>query len=120
MTLTRVSTGITVTEIAEACGIPDRTARRWIARGSMPYTARVTWRVVRYGDLGAVSPSWRGWRIVRDKLYSPENWDFRPGEVLTLPLQARMIHKLRRQLRTPGPVDLPLEYPGLKRESEGA
>jgi hypothetical protein len=110
MGLTSVPTGTSAKEIAETCGVPARAARRWIARGSMPRTAWITWRIVRYGDLGVISPQWKNWRVIGDKLYTPENWDFRPGEVLAMPIQEQQIRDLKRQLSQPGPVMLPIDW----------
>jgi Phage protein len=44
-------------------------------------------------DLGCFDPAWRGWILRGGQLISPEGWEARPGDVLTLPL-------LRAQIAT--------------------
>jgi hypothetical protein len=80
--------GISAEEIATRCGVDLATARRW-KRGAtrIPRTAVA----VLLGDLGAIDPHFRGWKIEHGEIISPEGWRFGPGEVLSLPL-------LRQQL----------------------
>src|SRR6478735_924718 len=92
--------------IARACGVSIRTARRWKASGSMPAIYLLGLQLLEEGDLGALHPAWRGWCLRRDQLFSPENWGFRPGELLAIPLQQQLVGELRRQLAKPAQFEL--------------
>ena len=91
-------------ELARYCGVSLRTARRWKALGHMPRWAAVGFALLRDGDLGVISPEWRGWLIRRGELISPENWCFSPGEVVAIPSLYGLIRALERDLRRPGPA----------------
>lgn len=111
MTLTEIPRGVTATDLAATCGIPVRTVRRWIAAGKAPYAVIVAYRILRNGDLGAISPVWKGWHIIRDQLWSPENCPFRPGEIQAISITDQLVQELKRQLRTPSLIPLPFDPP---------
>lgn len=92
--------------IARACGVSVRTARRWRAAGQMPAAYALGLALVEDGDLGAVAPDWRGWRLIRGQLFSPDGWGFTPGEIQAAPLHVLLIGELRRQLARPQQFDL--------------
>lgn len=76
--------GIPAEVIATRCGVDVSTARRW-KRGDMPESARRLVAAVIAGDLGMIAPEWAGWSISNGVLVSPDRWEFKAGEVMTLP-----------------------------------
>lgn len=101
MNFAKVPQDTTAQDIAATCGVSERTARRWIARGQMPRAMLTAYRIIRFGDLGAIDATWRGWRLVRGQLHNLDGWSFRPGEVNSLPLKEQLIGELHRQLSRP-------------------
>lgn len=87
--------------LARALGISERTARRFKASGQMPFAYAVVWAVLAEGDLGAVDPAFKGWRIERGRIVAPEGYGFRPGELLAIPLRMQQIAHLEREAREP-------------------
>jgi hypothetical protein len=96
-------------ELASLTGASERTARRWIATGRMPAALALAVSLLASGDLGTVWPEWRGWRIVRGELTSPEGWTFRPGEIAALPLLEAAHREAQRALAEPAQWSLALE-----------
>jgi len=82
--------------LAETCGVSLRTAERWRARGQMPAALALAVALLHDGDLGVFSAAWRGWKLVRDELVSPEHWCFRPGEVAAIPLVSQQLRLYQR------------------------
>src|ERR1700730_5132073 len=80
MLTANVPPGVKADELAALCGGSIRTARRWLANGYMPSGLAIGFKLLKDGDLGNLHKAWRGWRLVGDKIYSPDGWDFRPGE----------------------------------------
>jgi hypothetical protein len=70
-----------------------RTRRRWQAHG-IPARVRAS-----AGDLGAIDDGWRGWRLIRGELVSPEGWKYRPGELYALPILRERVRALERETR---------------------
>lgn len=92
--------GIPAEELARLTGAHVTTARRW-KRGAPlePPVARLL-RILLTGDLGAISPAWRGWRLVDGKLYGPDLMDgFTPGDVLSIPFTRAQVEAYRSRLR---------------------
>ncbi|MCP5142906.1 MAG: hypothetical protein H6980_11195 [Gammaproteobacteria bacterium] len=56
-------------------------------------------RAVMFGDLGQLSPAWRGWRMAGDSLVSPTGETFTPGQVNARTWDVQLIAELRRQVR---------------------
>lgn len=74
--------GVPVAVIAETCQVHPDTARRWKRQGSAPAPALALIRALYNHDLGAISPVWVGWSIVKGNLVSPQGDKFAPGVVL--------------------------------------
>jgi len=91
--------GIPADQIAALCGVDIATARRWKSgRSRIPVAAKK----LLAGDLGAFGKEWKGWKIVKGEIVSPEGWSYPPGEILAIPfLRAQLAHfeSLRRQAR---------------------
>lgn len=87
--------GIRAEIIAELCQVDIATARRWKSGASrMPHAAAA----LVSGDLGAFSPYWKGWRIQGDAIISPDGWQIRRDDALTVPLMLGQINALRAEL----------------------
>lgn len=77
-----------VKDIASTCGVDLTTARRWKRRAQCP----PPWALpLLRGDLGFFDPAWKGWRLIRGELVSPENWRITLGDVLAQRLVAAQI-----------------------------
>lgn len=94
--------------LAATCGVSLRTAERWRARGTMPAALALAVALLQDGDLGVFSAAWRGWKLVRDELVSPENWTFRPGEVAAIPLMSQQVRLYQRLAAEPAQYGLAL------------
>ncbi len=94
--------------LAELCGVSLRTAERWRSRGKMPAAYALAVALLRDGDIGVFSPDWRGWRLVRGELVSPERWTFRPGEVAAIPLVSQQLRLYQRLAAEPAQYALGL------------
>jgi hypothetical protein len=78
---------IPVKDLVAICHIDITTARRWRRGSNLPPTyvlAFVNAKVT--GDMGFLDPSWKGWKLIRGCLYSPESWEIRMHDVLATPL----------------------------------
>ncbi len=62
--------------------------------------------LLRDGDLGLLSKAWQGWKLTGDALYTPDNWEFRPGEIMAIPFKYQLISHLQRQLAQPQQLHL--------------
>jgi hypothetical protein len=87
----------TTRQLRERLGVPLVTARRWMRTGRIPTLARLAIMVILGGDLGKIDPAWKGWTLTRGKLVSPENWDYRPGDVTVADIRARARAHLSEQ-----------------------
>jgi hypothetical protein len=56
-------------------------------------------RVLIQGDLGAFDLEWRGWRVYRATLVSPEGWEITKGDVLSSPLLRQQLAAFKTELR---------------------
>ena len=70
-------------EIARLCRVSVKTARRWRQGHSVPPAGAI---MILSGDLGNLDPVWRGWRVFRGKLISPEGWEIPMSETRAVPL----------------------------------
>lgn len=78
-----VTYGVSAEEIARICEISFRTACRWKSgTATMPATARM----VLAADLGCLDPHWSGWLIRQGLLVSPEGWEIKMSDVLSVPI----------------------------------
>lgn len=90
---------IGVAALAALGGVHLSTARRWKRSGKCPRSVVLLVRVCHCGELDPIHSSWRGWRVVRDQLVSPEGWQFTPGAVRSIPLLQRHLAEARRAQR---------------------
>jgi Phage protein len=77
-------------ELAELAGVNVATARRWKAQKKLPESICRLLEVTALGRLDILG--WKGWRLIRGELISPEGWEFQPGDLIAIPF-------LREQLR---------------------
>lgn len=85
-----------VKDIARICEVDVTTARRWKRGAQRP----PEWALyLLEGDLGFFDPKWRGWRLIRGDLVSPENWIITLGDVLAQRLVAAQISAYQTENR---------------------
>lgn len=77
-----------VKDLARICEVDITTARRWMRGAQRP----PQWALcLLIGDLSFFDPKWKGWRLIRGDLVSPENWVITLGDVLAQRLVAAQI-----------------------------
>lgn len=110
--------------IAACLGISPTTAREWRRKRHIPPTWRRSVAVLLHGDLGAIDPAWRGWRLSAGRLIAPEAgaYDYTPAELYAARQQPALIallegevEALRRQLAAPEAAN---DDPGEDREQQ--
>lgn len=67
--------------LVELTGVHPVTVRRWKKLARIPRWLQRLVRVCLHGELAEIDPAWRGWRLVRGELVSPEGRAFTPGAV---------------------------------------
>lgn len=97
--------GVPVSVLVALTGAHASTARRWKRAARVPAWLVLLVGVVWRGELDAISPAWRGWRLVRGELVSPEGWTATPGEVCALPLMRGQIAAYQAAQRLPAQGD---------------
>lgn len=78
--------GIRAEQLAALGCVHLSTARRWKRTGKCPRWLERLVRVCHRGELDDIHRAWRGWRLERGELISPEGWQFSPGAVRSIPL----------------------------------
>jgi hypothetical protein len=88
--------GFPIKEIARICHVDITTARRW-KRGARcpPESALLLIR----GDLGCFDTAWKGWRLYKGNLISPEGWEITRGDVISSPLLRQQLAAFKTELR---------------------
>jgi Phage protein len=116
--------GITINEIARVCQVDLTTARRWKRGARCPPKSAV---LLILGDLGCFDPAWKGWRIYKGVLISPEGWEISKGDVISSPLLRQQLAAYKtelRRLKEPAvsipDQPLPTEWPEWIKEVESA
>lgn len=80
---------LSAAELADLAGVDPATARRWRSLGRLPEPVRRLLEITALGRLDILG--WRGWKVVRGTLVSPEGWEFTPGAVLAISLMRQQI-----------------------------
>jgi hypothetical protein len=75
-------------DIVQICEVDLSTAKRWRRGATCP--PRMALKLLS-GDLGAFDLAWKGWKVRKGELISPEGWSMPVSEVLAIPF-------LRQQL----------------------
>ena len=88
--------GISAELIARLIGCHIDTARRWKRLGKMPVAVGRYLAVRLDGELGFVDTAWRGFRLVRGELRTPEGDTIRPGDVRAIPYRRQQLAELQR------------------------
>jgi hypothetical protein len=94
---------LSTAELASLTGVDRATARRWRAHGRLPRHVNRLLAIITLGQLDAIG--WKGWRIMRGVLVSPEGWEATPGDVLALPFMRQQIAILQADARAWRAVD---------------
>src|ERR1700731_2529037 len=88
--------GITINEIARICQVDLTTARRWKRGARCPPKSAL---LLILGDLGCFDAAWRGWRIHKGVLISPEGWEITMGDVISSPLLRQQLAAFKTELK---------------------
>lgn len=75
--------GIPISEIARICHVSLKTAGRWKSRTTCPPRSAL---LLLAGDLGCLDKAWQGWRVRNGWLISPEAWEIKISDVLSVPI----------------------------------
>jgi len=108
MTSTNTPSGLSAEQLAAVCGVHITTARRWKRTGNMPLSYRVLVAFLVDGDLGVLSPAWKGWTLRAGEIVTPEGWTFTPGELTAVPIRYQQLAALERRMSEPEQRELRL------------
>lgn len=111
------ATNLPEPRLVELTGAHPTTVRRWRRRSAVPVWLERLIRVCVNGQLDDIDAAWRGWRIARGELVSPEGWTFTPGTVRAAELYRRQVveyHADRRHERLQLEAD-PVNVAGIER-----
>jgi hypothetical protein len=79
------------------------------------------------GDLGCFDLAWKGWRLYRGNLISPEGWEITKGDVISSPLLRQQLAAFKTELKRLREAEvsipdqpLPAEWPEWIKELESA
>lgn len=97
----RSTYGLPAWLLAEVTGTHKDTARRWKRAGLVPrhFADLVQLRI--HGDLGVLSPAWKGFRLRNDHIWTPEDQPVKFGELRAIPYNRELIRELQHQLEQP-------------------
>jgi Phage protein len=113
--------GINVNELARICRVSLKTAMRWKDGTTCPPKSAL---MLLEGDLGCFDAAWKGWRIYKGVLVSPEGWEITKGDVISSPLLRQQLAAFKTELKRLREADviqdqpLPSEFPEWLRELE--
>jgi hypothetical protein len=113
--------GFSVNEIARICRVSVKTASRWKDGTTCPPKTAL---LVMAADLGCFDAAWKGWRIYKGVLVSPEGWEITKGDVISSPLLRQQLAAFKTELKRLREADviqdqpLPSEFPEWLRELE--
>lgn len=93
--------GISPEWIARVLGCHLDTARRYKRTGKMPRAIARFLAVRIDGELGFVDTAWRGFKLVRGELCTPEGDTIRPGDVRAIPIRRQQLDELQRLALNP-------------------
>lgn len=91
--------GLPPRTLSELCQVSLSTARRWRRLGRVPPAYARVLELVHHGHLGAVLPAWSGWYVKDGGLWTPEDWQVRPGEVRNIPMHTALVRELQSLVR---------------------
>lgn len=82
---------------AEFLGCSVSTVRAWDrGRNRVPWSAVRLLRLLRLGELGGLHQGWDGWRVLGDRLISPEGYSFSASDMAWWSLTCRQAEGFRK------------------------
>lgn len=93
--------GIPAERVAEICQVALKTARRWKATRSIPASRRQCLLLALDGDLGAITGTWAGFKLLHGELVTPEGDTLTPGDVRAISYRRQQVRALKRALAEP-------------------
>ena len=91
--------GIPIKHLAHLAGVTLRTARRWKQAGKVSAAATPVVGLRYTGDLGYLHPDWNGFRLVKGKLWTPENEYVKPNHVQALTIYIQTVSAQFREIK---------------------
>lgn len=88
--------GFNISEIARICQVDITTARRWKRGARCPPKSAL---LLIQADLGCFDQVWRGWRLYKGDLISPEGWQISKGDVISSPLLRQQLAAFKTELK---------------------
>src|ERR1700678_3964964 len=88
--------GIPISELCRICGVSEKTARRWKDGSTCPPESAL---ILLRSDLGCFDAAWKGWRIYKGVLVSPEGWEITKGDVISSPLLRQQLAAFKTELK---------------------
>jgi len=98
--------GIPVDALAAIAAVHIDTARRWKRNGKLPVPVNRAVKLLYLGELGALDPAWRDFRLQGAELWTPEGLHVTPGEVRAVHWYRQVAEELRREIQRPRQWDL--------------
>lgn len=93
--------GLPVLLLASAAGVSLATAQRWKRLSRIPPQAARLVTLAIGGELGVLSPAWRGFTLRDDRLWTPYGFGVAPNEISALGYRFAQIRALERELEEP-------------------
>ncbi|MFT3905141.1 MAG: DUF3653 domain-containing protein [Steroidobacteraceae bacterium] len=93
--------GYSAALLAQLTGVTLRTAQRWKRAGAIPQRYRDSLSLTLEGDLGHLCPQWRGFRLLKGTLMTPEGEALTPGDLRAVPIRKAQVRELERRLSEP-------------------
>jgi hypothetical protein len=87
--------GIPISELARICRVSLKTAARWKAGTTCPPKSAL---LLLCADLGCFDKSWAGWRLQHGLLVSPEGWEIRLADVISVPILRQRLAAYQTEL----------------------
>lgn len=98
--------GLPALLLARAADVSLATAQRWKRQSRIPPQAARLVALYLRGDLGAISPAWRGFTLRADQLWTPYGFGVAPTEISAIAYRFAQISELQRELELPAQLPL--------------
>lgn len=93
--------GLSAQLLADLAQVHTETAKRWKRTGRIPHAYWVLAQLRLLGDLGTLSSTWSEFRLIEDRIWTPEGAWVPPGDIRAIPYTRELVRELKRQLAEP-------------------
>jgi len=91
--------GLSRADTGKLLGKSERTIQRWEKKPPEQALTILTILTIKAGYLEAIDPKWRGYRIIKDRLYTPDGGWITPGDITAMPYQRALIRSYQAEDR---------------------